>query len=265
MRVATGFVAAAVMLAGFVLAGEGSSRAAVLPTLYVNYVGTNCTFTITNDSGANVSSIAPGSYQITLSATDFVSCPNKLPNFQLAGPGVSIQTPIDNGTGAAADYTAVFQPSSTYVAQDLNQPLSVITFTTLSSGSAAPVSLPTNTLATTTSASTDPIGTASGPKSTPATFRGTLDGVVSSAGRLTLKYKGKAVGELTAGKYTFSIVDHSKTGGFLVQEPPKAAKTLTSSGFVGSRKVSVELTTGQAIFYPTFVAKKEYFIVVAAH
>ena len=53
-------LAAAAALAG---AGSAGSRAALLPTLYVNYT-IGCTFTITNDAGAAVSSIAPGNYQV---------------------------------------------------------------------------------------------------------------------------------------------------------------------------------------------------------
>ncbi|HWE82069.1 MAG TPA: hypothetical protein VG265_10490, partial [Gaiellaceae bacterium] len=36
------------------------------PTLYVNYSQANCTFTITNDAGGTVGSIAPGAYNVQI-------------------------------------------------------------------------------------------------------------------------------------------------------------------------------------------------------
>jgi hypothetical protein len=262
-----GSLAVLITLAAFAVAGQGTARATVLPTLYVNYVGTNCTFTMVNDFGTSVASIAPGTYQLTLTATDFESCGAGLPDFQLSGPNVTVQSPIDNGTGAAADYTVTFQASSTYVAQDLNQPLSKITFTTQASGAPPAVNLATNTTTktVTTSSSSSPVGSQAGSKAAVAVFRGTLDGTVNSAGKPTLTYKGKAVTQLTAGKYTFLVADHSKKGGFLLQEPPKIATTVTGFSFVGTRRATIDLTAGQALFYPTFIGAKNYFIVVAAH
>src|SRR5215469_14839382 len=137
-----GSVVALVAIAGIALPG-GALGAGVLPTIYIDYVGSNCTFTMVGDSGNSFTSIAPGTYQLVLSADDFVSCPNALPDFQLSGPGVLVNTPIDNGTGAAADYTVTFAASSTYVAQDLNQPASKISFTTQAAGNAGTVAAPT--------------------------------------------------------------------------------------------------------------------------
>ena len=260
-----GPLTALITIAAFAFAGQASARGTVLPTLYVNYVGTNCTFTMVNDSGSSVASIAPGTYQLTLSATDFESCGAGLPDFQLAGPGVAVQSPIDNGTGAAADYTVTFQPSSTYVAQDLSQPLSKITFTTQASGAPSAVTVSPNpgTKTVTTSSSSSPIGSLASSKPAAASFRGALDGTVNSAGRPTLTYKGKAVTQLTAGKYTLLVTDHSKKSGFVLQEPPRVATTVTGFSFVGTRKVTIDLTAGQALFYPTFIGTKNYFIVVA--
>jgi hypothetical protein len=250
---------------GLLIVGQAGAQRSVLPTLYVDYTGTNCTFTLVNDSRTSFTTLAPGTYQLTLAADDFVSCPNSLPDFQLAGPGVLVNSPIDNGTGAAADYTITLQPGSTYVAQDLNQPISKITFATTATGTPTPVSLPTTTAThTTTSSSTgSPVGTQVSTKSK-AVFRGTLDATVSSAGKPTLKFKGKSVTQILAGKYTLSVVDHSKAGGFVLQEPPKGATTASTVPFVGKKTLTVNLTAGQALFYPTFIGKKSYFIVVAA-
>ncbi|HEY4347713.1 MAG TPA: hypothetical protein VGM80_08985, partial [Gaiellaceae bacterium] len=66
------------------------------------------------------------------------------------------------------------------------------------------------------------------------------------------------------GKYRVSVVDKSAKSGLVIQELHKSPMTATSSPFVGKRTVTVELTTGQAFFYPTFIGKKTYFV-VAAH
>ncbi|HWE81657.1 MAG TPA: hypothetical protein VG265_08390 [Gaiellaceae bacterium] len=250
---------------GLLVVGQAGARGVVLPTLYVNYTGTNCTFTLVNDSRTSFTTLAPGTYQLTLAADDFVSCPNALPDFQLSGPGVLVNSPIDNGTGAAADYTIVLQPSSTYVAQDLNQPVSKISFATTATGAPAQVSLPTNTVThtTTTSSTGSPVGTDVSTKAK-AAFRGTLDATVNSSGKPTLTFKGKSVSQLLAGKYTLEVVDHSKSGGFVLQEPPKLATTASTVPFIGKKTLTVNLTAGQALFFPTFIGKKTYFIVVAA-
>jgi hypothetical protein len=253
------------VLASLVAAGPRHARAAVLPTLYVNYVSTNCTFTMTTDSGSRVTTIAPGTYQVVIDQSDFSSCTG-LPDFQLTGPGVSLETPVDAGTGAAANFKVTFAPSSTYLAQDLTQPvLSRVTFTTQASGAPPAVSLPAGTATgpSTKSSSTDIVGSAARSKSAALPFRGTLAGTVSSNGTPTLSYKGKTVTELVAGKYTVSVVDHSKTGGFIIQEIKKTATTVTGIPFVGKKTVTINLTAGQSFFYPTFVGKKSYFIVVS--
>ena len=221
--------AALVGVAGLLVAVASGSTSAVLPSLYVTYVGSNCTFTLVGDSGNSVTTIAPGTYQLELSADDFVSCPNALPNFQLAGPGVLVQTPIDNGTGAAANYTVTLQPGATYVAQDLNQPLSKISFTTTVSGSPAAVTVPATVPASTTTSSTpDVVGSQAGSKPSKLVFRGTLAGTVSPTGALALTYDGKHVTEIDAGRYTVSVVDRSKTSGFVIQQVNKLATTVTT-------------------------------------
>src|SRR4051812_48349900 len=88
---------------GAMLAAPGSIGA-TLPTLYVKYA-INCTFTITNDNGGSVTSIAPGTYQVDVTSpldfatidmtgiTDFTAC-RGFARFQLTGPGVSLATTI---------------------------------------------------------------------------------------------------------------------------------------------------------------------------
>ena len=91
-----------------------------LPTLYVDYT-MNCTFSIVDDSGKPVTSIAPGTYQVDVStpimfklavpggpgvdrrprtSTDFTGCKGWV-QFQLSGPGVSLFTTLDVGCGSS--------------------------------------------------------------------------------------------------------------------------------------------------------------------
>ena len=71
----------------------------------------NCTFTIVDDSGKPVTSIAPGAYQVDvrtpvvfgtlpipigMASTDFTACKG-VPMFQLAGPGVNVSTTMTAG------------------------------------------------------------------------------------------------------------------------------------------------------------------------
>ena len=138
-RVATALALAAACTAG--------ASAAVLPTLYVDY-STNCTFTILDDSGRQISQIAPGTYQVQLNEPQPLiangspgpsgpAC-NGLAAFQLTGPGVTLTTSIDNGDGVNL-FTETFQPGATYVAVDNNQPaVARLVFTTSSAGARRP-------------------------------------------------------------------------------------------------------------------------------
>jgi hypothetical protein len=252
--------------ASLVLAGAATS-AGVLPSLYVNYVGNNCTFTITSDGGANIGTIAPGTYQVWFSQDDFVSCVG-LPDFVLTGPGVSVETPIDAGTGAAAEANVTFQPGSTYVALDRSQPvLSKVTFSTTSTGTAGLVNGPASsgkTGAVDNTANGTPVGSATQKTSTPAARRGTLVGRVSSSGKVTLTYQGRVVSSLKAGLYTVSVTDGSKKSGFVIRESNKAATSVSTAPFTGQKSKMLDLSKGQWFFYPSFIGQKTYFLVVAS-
>ena len=107
--------------------------------------------------------------------------------------------------------------------------------------------------------STDIVGSAI----STATFRGTLLGTVSAAGKLTLKLGGTPVSNLKAGRYTFKISDGSKKAGFTVQQIKSTALTITTATFTGTKSKTLALRAGQWFFYPTFVGKKTYFIVTS--
>ena len=268
MRMRCGGVVAALVAFGSMALSGTALGTGVLPTIYIDYTGTNCTFTMVGDSGSSFTSIPPGTYQLVLTADDFYSCPNSLPNFQLSGPNVQVNTPIDNGTGSAANYTVTFLAGSTYVAQDLNQPLSKITFTTQASGAAGTVNVPaTNAPTAKPTISTDsPVkATPVTPKTSVIVNRGTLQGIVSATGKITLTFDGKPVTEITAGRYKVKVVDKSRKEGFTIQQVSKLPTTVTGISFVGDRTATLVFSAGQSLFYPNFTARKSYFLVVAAH
>ncbi len=90
-----------------------------------------------------------------------------------------------------------------------------------------------------------------------------LVGTVDASGALSLTLKGKSVTTLKSGRYTIEVSDHSSRSGFDLQEIRKTALPLTPARFVGNHKVTLDLKPGQWFYYPTFVGKKTYFIVVA--
>lgn len=271
---------AALLVAVLVAVGSASARvstrasASVLPTLYVAYA-MNCTFGITDDSGKPVSSIAPGTYQVQittpvvfadvdLSGTfDMTACKSFV-QFQLTGPGVNIATTLQEGDEDYGVFTAAFQPGGTYTAQDNNQPsVARAVFSTTTVGTAPSPTAPyTSTGTGKGSQQTGLVGSsANSTTSTSDPLRGTLDATVSPAGKPKLTFKGKVVTTLKAGRYTVSVVDQSKTSGFIIQETRKASTTAAGISFVGRRTVTIDLQAGQWFFYPTFIGAKSYFIV----
>ncbi|HEX4519150.1 MAG TPA: hypothetical protein VH063_06170 [Gaiellaceae bacterium] len=251
--------------------GAGGSRATTtaLPTLYVTY-DTSCNFKITTDSGAAAGSAVPyGSYQVFVNtvfpfaAGGEASCTNV--EFQLTGPGVSISTDLTQGDASSEYESATFQPNSTYRAVDNNHPSTGIAVFSTSNTPASGVTAPSgpssgaSTGGTKTGGGTSALGTTT--KSVP--FRGTLIGLVNTAGVLSLDEHGKPVKSLHAGRYTFAVTDKSRKSAFTVQEVRAGATTVTARTFVGKRSVTINLRAGQWFFYPTFIGKKSYFIVLA--
>jgi hypothetical protein len=268
--------AAALAPAAGAASGDVSQlRDEAIPTLYVQYA-MNCTFTMVTDSGAPVTTIPPGSYQLSirtpvvfadvdLSGTyDMTACKSFV-QFQMTGPGVNVSTTLQDGDEDYGLLDITLQPGATYTAVDNNQPsVARLAFNTATSGAPPAVTLPgpTTTGAGSTS-SGNPLGTktSSSPGSGSDVMRGTLDASVSAAGKLALSFKGKSVTTLKAGRYTISVVDRSKKSGFILQEIKNSALTLAGVPYEGKRTTSVELKAGQWFFYPTFVGNKTYFIV----
>jgi hypothetical protein len=245
---------AATLLSLLALAGGATTNAgsaSVTPTIYFDYA-MDCTFTIVDDSGRAITSIAPGNYIVDVRTpiafgtiprnySDMTAC-HGMPQFQLTGPGVNLSTTLT--AGCEADYvtTLSFQPGGTYVAQDLNQPsVAHASFTVLTSGAPGSVNASYGS-ATGGKGSTNDSIVGSGLKTTLGTLLGTLE----ANGKPVLTRNGKPVTTLKQGRYTFTIMDESTKLGFGLLGPKNSSTLqLTKPGFVGRHTVSVNLVPGR--------------------
>jgi hypothetical protein len=215
---------------------------AAFPSLYVDYKTEDCTIRLTNDAGANVTSVAPGTYQIVITTSDpygvfgqtegLRACKGFV-QFRLSGPGVSVYTTLDYGDGASEIYSATFQPGATYTLQDDGNIAGTrrsITVATSGSASLAPSS-------------------SKGTPSASSNIRGTLHGIVAHNGKLSLRRNGKAVTSLKSGRYAFSVDDQSTKHGFRLQVLKGKTQTITSVGYVGWQEVTLSLVPGRWSFF----------------
>ncbi len=255
-RLASLITLATAIAVGLVSTGSAGLRTTANPTLYIVYA-MNCTFTISDDAGKPVTSIPPGHYQVdvrtpvdfgmypgTPGQTDYTAC-RGVPQFQLQGPGVDLFTTMTAGCDSDRVFPETFQANGTYVAQDLNQPaLTHATFTTLASGSAAPVSVTYGGGTGKAESQSALVGSLS--------LKGTLHATVSAKGVLQLMNAGKAVSKLVAGRYKFAISDQDAKASFTLLGPTfTAPKSLTSAGFKGTHSVILSLTSGKWSYYST--------------
>jgi hypothetical protein len=277
VRVRRALTVTAALLAAAVLvpvssAARRDNGAPALPTLYVVYT-MNCTFSIVDDRGNPVTSIAPGSYQIEVSTPimfklvvpggptvdriapdDFRGCKGWV-QFQLTGPGVNIFTTLDTGCDAFLILPEqTFKPNSTYTAQDLNQPsVAHATFSTLASGSPTVPKSPYGATSGKGTLQQDIVGSAA--------VQGTLTGALSSKGKPTLTNKGKPVSVLKSGRYKFAISDQTAKRAFVVEAVNGGTvKDLTTAPFVGKRSVTLELSPGRWMYYAS--RNKAYYFLV---
>jgi hypothetical protein len=224
------------------------------PSLYVGYKTEDCTFRLTNDAGANVTTLAPGTYQVVITTADpygvfgqsdgLIACKGFV-QFRLTGPGVSVFTTLDYGDGTSELYSTTFRPGATYTLQDDNNIAGTRrSITVATSGSAA------------LTPSTSPTGTSAAGSN----LRGTLRGLVTRDGKLSLRRNGKAVTSLKSGRYTFSVDDQSTKLGFRIQAKGKT-QAITSAGYVGWQQVTVELVAGRWTYF-TPGGTKTAFVVV---
>jgi hypothetical protein len=255
----------ALLAAVAVFAGPAGSRPAALPTLYVAYT-MNCTFSIVDDSGRAVNVIVPGTYQISIRTPvsfaevdlsgifDMTACKGFV-QFKLTGPGVNAFDNLGDGDNAYDLLTETFQPSSSYVAQDLNQPsVARVSFTTAASGSATGPASTSSSTSTKGSTQQSLVGSAAVP------FRGALDATVFKNGKLSLSRNGKTVSFLKSGRWTFSVDDESAKAGFSVQVLHGKATTVTNAAYTGSHDVTLQLKPGRWFFFSPGGKKSVFFV-----
>ena len=245
-------VALIALVAAASLAHADGAQAAQ-PSLYASY-GPSCTFTWTGDSGASVTSVPPGTYDIVITTpfafgNGLATC--LYVQFHLTGPGVDLDTDLGQGDAEIEQHTVTLQPSATYTVQDDGRPAQTRrTFTTAASGTAS-----SGGSTSTSSGGSSSTGKAKGTPSVDIAgsavvpFRGALDAIVYKSGRLSLARNGKAVRFLKTGRYTFSVDDQSTKQGFRIQLLKGRAQTITSVGYVGWQEVTLSLERGRWSYF----------------
>ena len=211
--------------------------------------------------------IAAGTYQVVVN-NPYRDDTSVTHEFAISGPGVDLVTDMNEGEEQQGSWIETFQPSSTYTYEDTLRPASIYgVFQTTSSSSASVTPSPgASASGGETSSNVPSVGaglTTSSATSRAAPLRGTLSASVSAAGGLALRFRGRGVATLRAGRYRIEVTDRSATSGFMLQEIHSPPITLTGAAFVGTRSLTVDLSAGQWLFYASLVAKKSYFEVTA--
>jgi hypothetical protein len=210
--------------------------------------------------------IAPGLYQAIV-ISEVPESRDDYHMFHLVGPGVNLQTDLLAGDERAEPHTVTLQPSSVYsFRDDRNLSLGTIVFSTSGAGTAVTggssgggssggSSGTTSNTPTSTSSNKDPVG------SRAVKTRGALAGGVTTAGKLSLTFKGKAVNSLKSGRYTISVLDETSKSGFVLQLRNQKPVTVSGKSHIGRRTVTVTLKAGQWTFSSAPGAKKTFFVV----
>jgi hypothetical protein len=263
------------LLALVLLAGAAHAVSKAQLQLTLDLTASN-TLSVTTPAGAVLTTsgtIPPGSYQVIVN-NDVPDIRDVAHMFHFSGPGVTVLTDMGAGDNKTEAYQATLAPNATYVFQDDQQPgIGRITMTTSATASGAGSAGSTGGGSTSgsggTTSNTGGSGTSSnssilsGGSTKAATFRGSLAGVVSSGGAISLTKNGKPVTQLKAGRYTITVIDKAPAGSFTIQKIRAPAHTLTGSRFVGRHTATLALTAGQWFYYPSFTGKKTYFIVTS--
>jgi hypothetical protein len=249
------------VMAGLVaaLALAAASQGAVSSTIYAYFdVDGGLQFRYSDSSNVG-STIPPGTYTINLNnnGADDLGVDHI---FHLTGPGVDYTAPnVDTN----AVFSVTFQAGGTYrVFDNLNPKISETIVATTAPAPPTPNPLPPST-PTSSSKPTSSGVVGSQVHAAALPFRGSLIGTVSSSGTVALATNGKPVTSLKAGRYTVQVTDSSAKAGFNIQEVKNDPITVTTGVFTGKRSKILTLRAGQWFFYPTFVGKKTYFIVVS--
>jgi len=248
------------IVAGLVaaLALTAAAQGAVSQTIYAYFdVDGGLQFRYSDSSNVG-STIPPGTYTINLNnnGADDLGVDHI---FHLTGPGVDYTAPnVDTN----AVFTVTFQSGGTYrVFDNLNPKISQTIVATTAPAAPTPNPLPPTT--PTSSSKPTSSGVVGSQVHAALPLRGSLVAAVAPSGAVTLASKGKPVTSLKAGRYTLQVTDSSTRAGFNIQEVRNDPVTVTTGAFTGKRSKTLTLRAGQWFFYPTFVGKKTYFIVVA--
>jgi len=244
LLVSTGLAATVLLIAP---AAEGRSTENL--SLYVSFFA-NGTIVVALPDGSTLGStsgppptIPAGFYNLLFSGPGGCSA---LPYFHLNGPGLNISTDMSEGLQVQAATSANLLPSSTYTWSDDAFPGVVHTFDT----SAVPEGSPPTPATSSSSSSSSGVGVSypSIVGSDVVPSRGTLKATVSTAGKLEITFKGKALSILKPGKYTISVTDESSKGGLMLERSGHATVVITSASFTGKHSKAVNLTAGTWLF-----------------
>jgi hypothetical protein len=236
----------------------GGAHAAVSQTIYAWFdVDGNLNFRYVDNSNVG-STIPPGTYQIILNnnTADDYAVDHR---FHIFGPGVDYSPPAG---AVETTFSVTLQNGGTYTVQDDLDPADH--HQTMVASNAAPA---VSSTATTPAPSPQPGGKTPAPRSSDIVgsqvlpFRGDLDAIVYSGGKVSLSRFGKSVSSLKAGRYTFSVDDESKAKGFTLQALHKRPLTLTSARFTGSHDVTLALKAGRWFFYSPGGKKNQFFVI----
>jgi hypothetical protein len=264
-RLVSVFVALLALASALTLELEAQSSHAAFSTTLNAYVDQNGFIGINYADGTPIgNTIPPGTYTVNVDdSTD-------IHQFHLFGPGFDRETDIDQVTKET--WTVTFQAGDLYTFEcDLHADIMFGQFRAAGTAATAGSGSSGSTSSSSSSAGSSSGGTSSGKpqsnnqdvvgsKTDP--FRGTLEGVIGSTGKLTLALNGKSVSTLKFGRYAVSVDDKTAKGGFVLQQVRKLPVTVTGTAFTGKRTVTVDLTAGQWMYYsPAGKKSTGYFIV----
>jgi hypothetical protein len=229
------------------------AHAAVSQTIYVDIDADGNIHVSYSDGSAIGAIVPPGTYSLVVNnnGLDDLGNPHQ---FEISGPGVDVSGTQNVQTSS----TVTFQSGATYTWQDDDNP-STTKHTFVATTNAPPV---TSTTASTSKPTSTTKATSGGIVGSEAAlpFKGSLDAIVYSGGKLTLSRNGKKVSSLASGRYTFSADDESHKAGFTVEVLHGKPVTITSSPYVGSKDVTVSLKPGRWFFFSGSRKKATFFV-----
>jgi hypothetical protein len=240
-----------------------SSHTAVSQTMHA-FVHDDESIGLRFDDGSDVGNqarnapvIPPGTY--TIVAVD----DSGAHNFHLTGPGVDVGTTI--GGLQSPSWTVTFQPGSHYRFQCDDHPDFMYgEFNTSGAGSTgggdsssggSSSGGSTSGGSTSGGSSASGGGTVSNTGTKSAAVLGTLTGRVNPAGQLVFTYGGIPVKKVKAGRYKITVADKTPKRSFVVGKTGGAATTVGGVAFVGTKTVTLNLTTGKWTFFASGGAK----------